>query len=158
MHRYSPDVQHICLADVVVGYGAAEVVLAVLHVGLAVEHLDEVVVAVVGHLELVLGELEVDLLALLGPDDPGAVDGHAVLRGVAHVLLRDVGRPDVVRGAADLELALGDEWNAFERIWNEIVNSSESIVLNRAVRHEPEMEQKKRSKYSIFKLQFVNPL
>ena len=69
MHRFSPDVQHICLADIVVGHGAAEVVLAMLHVGLAIEHLDEVVVAVVGHLELVLGELQVDLLALLRPDD-----------------------------------------------------------------------------------------
>ena len=80
------------------------------------------------------------------PDDPGAVDWHAVLRGVAHVLLRDVGGPDVVRGAADLKLTLGDEWNAFERIWNEIVNSPESIVLDRAVRHEPEMEQKEKAK------------
>ena len=80
------------------------------------------------------------------PDDPGAVDWHAVLRGVAHVLLRDVGGPDVVRGAADLKLTLGDEWNAFERIWNEIVNSPESIVLDRAVRHEPEMVQKEKVK------------
>ena len=91
------------------------------------------------------------------PDDPGAVDWHAVLRGVAHVLLRDVGGPDVVRGAADLKLTLGDEWNAFERIWNEIVNSPESIVLDRAVRHEPEML--KRLKYCCYinlisKLQF----
>ena len=78
MQPYSPDVQHICLADIVVGHGAAEVVLAMLHVGLAIEHLDEVVVAVVGHLELILGELEVDLLPLLGPDDPGAVQGDPV--------------------------------------------------------------------------------
>ena len=78
------------------------------------------------------------------PDDPGAVDWHAVLRGVAHVLLRDVGGPDVVRGAADLKLTLGDEWNAFERIWNEIVNSPESIVLNRAVRHEPERQTERK--------------
>ena len=91
MHRFSPDVQHICLADIVVGHGAAEVVLAMLHVGLAIEHLDEVVVAVVGHLQLILGELEVDLLVLLGADDPGAVQGHAVAGGMRHVLLGDVG-------------------------------------------------------------------
>ena len=47
--------------------------LHVLHLGVAVEHLDEVVVAVVGHLQLVVGELEVDLLALLGSDDPSTV-------------------------------------------------------------------------------------
>ena len=63
----------------------------VLHVGIAVKHLNEVVVAVVGHLELVLGELEVDLLVLLGADDPGAVQRHAVGGGVRPVLLRDVG-------------------------------------------------------------------
>ena len=63
----------------------------VLHVRVAVKHLDEVVVAVVGHLELVLGELEVDLLVLLGADDPGAVQRHAVGGGVRPVLLRDVG-------------------------------------------------------------------
>ena len=62
-----------------------------LHVRVAVKHLDEVVIAVVGHLELVLGELEVDLLVLLGADDPGAVQRHAVGGGVRPVLLRDVG-------------------------------------------------------------------
>ena len=62
-----------------------------LHVRVAVKHLDEVVVAVVGHLELVLSELEVDLLVLLGADDPGAVQRHAVGGGVRPVLLRDVG-------------------------------------------------------------------
>ena len=65
----------------------------VLHIRLAVKHLDKVVVAVVGHLELVLRELEVDLLVLLGADDPGAVQRNAVTRGVAHVLGRDVGAP-----------------------------------------------------------------
>ena len=44
-----------------------------LHVCFSVKHLDEVVVAVVGHLQLVVGELEVDLLALLGSDDPSTV-------------------------------------------------------------------------------------
>ena len=63
----------------------------VLNVRVAVKHLDEVVIAVVGHLELVLGELEVDLLVLLGADDPGAVQRHAVGGGVRPVLLRDVG-------------------------------------------------------------------
>ena len=62
-----------------------------LHVRVAVKHLDEVVVAVVGHLELVLSELEVDLLVLLGADYPGAVQRHAVGGGVRPVLLRDVG-------------------------------------------------------------------
>ena len=65
--------------------------LHVLHLGVAVEHLDEVVVAVVGHLQLVVGELEVDLLVLLGADDPGAVQRHAVGGGVRPVLLRNVG-------------------------------------------------------------------
>ena len=62
-----------------------------LHVCFSVKHLDEVVVAVVGHLQLILGELEVDLLVLLGADDPGAVQGHAVAGGMRHVLLGDVG-------------------------------------------------------------------
>lgn len=62
-----------------------------LDVSVAVEHLDEVVVTVVGHLELVLGELEVDLLVFLRSDDPGAVQRHAMGAGVRPVLLRDVG-------------------------------------------------------------------
>ena len=62
-----------------------------IHVSVADKHLDEVVVAVVGHLELVLSELEVDLLVLLGADYPGAVQRHAVGGGVRPVLLRDVG-------------------------------------------------------------------
>ena len=89
----SPDIEDVCLADIAIRHGAAEVVFPVLHIRLAVKHLDEVVVAVVGHLELVLRELEVDLLVLLGADDPGAVQRHAVTRGVAHVLGRDVGAP-----------------------------------------------------------------
>ena len=65
--------------------------LHVLHLGVAVKHLDEVVVAIVGHLELVVGELEVDLLPLLGTDDPGAVQGNPVGLGVVDMLLRYVG-------------------------------------------------------------------
>ena len=62
-----------------------------LHVCFSVKNLDEVVIAVVGHLQLILGELEVDLLVLLGADDPGAVQWHAVAGGMRHVLLGDVG-------------------------------------------------------------------
>ena len=62
-----------------------------LDVCVAVKHLDEVVVAVVGHLELVLGELEVNFLIFLGSDDPGTVQRHAMGAGVRPVLLRDVG-------------------------------------------------------------------
>ena len=56
-------------------------------VSFLVKYLDEVEVAVVGFLETVLGELDVDLLPLLGPDDPGAVEGGAPLLGVGHLLL-----------------------------------------------------------------------
>ena len=62
-----------------------------LYVSLLVEYLDEVVVAVIGLHELVCWELYVDLLALLRPDDPGAVHGCLVLVGVVQVLLGYVG-------------------------------------------------------------------
>ena len=55
--KSSPDIEDIRFTDDVLGNGATEVVLHVLHLGVAVEHLDEVVVAVVGHLQLVVGEL-----------------------------------------------------------------------------------------------------
>ena len=57
------------------------------NVSFLVKYLDEVEVAVVGFLETVLGELDVDLLPLLCPDDPGAVEGGAPLLGVGHLLL-----------------------------------------------------------------------
>ena len=62
------------------------------YVSFLVKYLDEVEVAVVGLLKAVLGELDVDLLALLCPDDPGAVQGCPPLPGVGLLLLRDVGR------------------------------------------------------------------
>ena len=88
---HSPHVEDVRLTDVVVRHGATEILLPVLDIGFTVKYLDEVVVAVIGHLQLVLGELEVDLLVLLGADDPGAVQRHAVAGGVRHVLLGDVG-------------------------------------------------------------------
>ena len=39
-----------------------------LNVSLAIKQLDEVIVTVVGHLKLILAELEIQLLAHLGPD------------------------------------------------------------------------------------------
>ena len=63
-----------------------------LDVSFLIKYLDEVEVAVVWLLETVLGELDVDLLALLGPDDPGAVERSPPLLGVTLLLLRDVGR------------------------------------------------------------------
>ena len=65
--------------------------LHILDLCVTVKHLDEVIVAVVGHLELVVGELEVDLLTLLSTYDPGAVQGNPVGLGVVDVLLRYVG-------------------------------------------------------------------
>ena len=68
-----PDVQNIRNACVGLGHRAAEIPHPMLDIRLPVEDLDEVEVAVVWLFELVLLELDVDLLALLGPDDPGAV-------------------------------------------------------------------------------------
>ena len=62
------------------------------YVSFLVKYLDEVEVAVVGLLKAVLGKLDVDLLALLCPDDPGAVQWCSPLPGVGLLLLRDVGR------------------------------------------------------------------
>ena len=56
-----------------------------------IKYLDEVEVAVIGLLEAVLWELNVNLLPLLGPDDPGAVQGSPPLLGVGLLLLRYVG-------------------------------------------------------------------
>ena len=88
-----PDKKDIGLTLIGLRHGAAEISLPVLDVCLLIKDLDEVKVAVVRLLELVERELEVDLLLLLGADDPGAVQRHAVTRGVAHVLGRDVGAP-----------------------------------------------------------------
>ena len=62
-----------------------------LDVCLAVEYLYEVIVTIVGHLEVVFRELEVNMLPLLGPDDPGAVHGDVVSPGVIEVVRGDVG-------------------------------------------------------------------
>ena len=68
-----PDVQNIRNACVGLGHRAAEIPNPMLDIRLPVEDLDEVEVTVVWLSELVLLELDVNLLALLGPDDPGAV-------------------------------------------------------------------------------------
>ena len=86
----SPDVEDVRLTDVVVRHGATEILLPVLDIGFTVKYLDEVVVAVIGHLQVVFRELEVDVFPLLRPDDPGAVHGHRVGPGVVHLLAGDV--------------------------------------------------------------------
>ena len=62
-----------------------------LYICFAVKYLDEVVVAVVWHLQVVFRELEVDVLPFLCPDDPGTVHRHGVGPGVVHLLAGDVG-------------------------------------------------------------------
>ena len=106
----SPHVENVCLTDVIVRHGATEVPLPVLDVRLAVKYLYEVVIAVVGHLEVVLWELEVNVFPLLRPDDPGAVHGRAPLVGVVQVLLRDV----------------SGGWNI-----NQLIDISRAIDINR---------------------------
>ena len=82
-----PDKQDIGVTLIGLGHGATEVPLPVLNVRLLVKDLDEVEVAVVGLLQLVQRELEVDLLLLLGADDPGAVHWGAPLPRVIQMLL-----------------------------------------------------------------------
>ena len=108
----------------------------------------------VGHLEVVLWELEVNVLPLLRPDDPGAVHGHVVGPGVVEVLRRDVGAAcqpknnevpadspsDLtyeVHGASVFKLALRYEGNVLKWVGNEVVHGFEPLVLYRAVRHKP---------------------
>ena len=62
---FIPDEKYISLALIGLGHRATEVSLSVLNVRLLVKDLDEVEVAVVGLLQLVQRELEVDLLLLL---------------------------------------------------------------------------------------------
>ena len=150
----SPHVENVCLTDVIIRHGATEVPLPVLDVRLAVKYLYEVVIAVVGHLEVVLWELEVNVLPLLRPDDPGAVHGHVVGPGVVEVLRRDVGAAcqpknnevpadsptDLtyqVHGASVFKLALRYEGNVLKWVGNEVVHGFEPLVLDRAVRHKP---------------------
>ena len=90
----SPDLPHVedvCLTDVVISHRAAQVLLPVLDISFAVKYLNEVIIAVVGHLEVVFRELEVDVLPFLCPDDPGTVHRHGVGPGVVHLLAGDVG-------------------------------------------------------------------
>ena len=86
-----PDVEDIRLTDIVVSHGATQVPFPVFDVCLAVKYLNEVIVTVIGHLEVVFGELEVDMLPLLCPDDPCAVHRHIVRPGVVEVFGGDVG-------------------------------------------------------------------
>ena len=87
-----PDEQDVRLAHVLVRPRATEILLPVFYVSFLIKYLDEVEVAVVRLLEAVLRELNVNLLPLLGPDDPGAVERGPPLLGVGLLLLRDVGR------------------------------------------------------------------
>ena len=87
---FLPDEENISFTHVLVSHGATEILLPMFNVSFLVKYLDEVEVAVVGFLETVLWELDVDLLPLLGSDDPGAVEGRAPLLGVGHLLLGDV--------------------------------------------------------------------
>ena len=82
-----PDKQNIGFTLIGLGHGATEVPLSVFNVRLLVKDLDEVEVAVVGLLQLIQWELEVDLLLLLGANDPGAVNGGAPLPRVIQMLL-----------------------------------------------------------------------
>ena len=82
-----PDEENICFTHVLVSHGATEIFFPMFNVSFLVKYLDEVEVAVVGLLEAVLRELDVDLLPFLGPDDPGAVEWRPPLQGVGHLLL-----------------------------------------------------------------------
>ena len=88
--KYVPDEENICFTHVLVSHGATEILFPVFNVSLLVKYLDEVEVAVVGLLETVLGELDIDLLPFLCSDDPGAVQGCPPLHGVRHLLLGNV--------------------------------------------------------------------
>ena len=87
-----PDEQNIRLTHVLVSHGPTEVLLPVLYVSFLIKDLDEVKVAVIGLLQAVLWELDVDLLPLLGPDNPGAVQRCPPLLGVGLLLLGNIGR------------------------------------------------------------------
>ena len=70
------------------------------YVSFLIKYLDEVEVAIIRLIETVLRELDVDLLALLGSDDPGAVQGSSPLLGVSLLLLGDICCPcDTKRSA-----------------------------------------------------------
>ena len=86
-----PDEKHIALTLKCLSYRAAKVPLAVFNVSFLVKDLYKVEVAIVGLLEFVVGELDVDLLALLCPDDPSAVQGCSPLLGMRQMLLGDIG-------------------------------------------------------------------
>ena len=44
---------------------------------------------------------------------------------------------NIVRCATDFKLTLGDKWNAFERVWNEFVHSTEPVILYCPIRDKP---------------------
>ena len=132
-----PDVEDVCLTDVIVRHGAAQVLLTMLDISFAVKYLNEVVVAVIGHLEVVFRELKVDVFPLLSPDDPGAVHRDGVGPGVVHLLAGDVGASYEVHGTTIFKFAFRNIWNDLQWVPNKVIHGFEPTVLDGAVRHEP---------------------
>ena len=64
---------------------------SVLNICFAIENLNKIVITVIRHHQLVLGELEIQFLALCSPDNPGAVQRNSMSLGMIFVLCRYVG-------------------------------------------------------------------
>ena len=82
----SPYKKDVGLTFIGLSYRTTKVSLSMLHVGFFIKNLNEVEIAVIGLIELIMRKLKINCLSFFCPDDPGTVHWSSPFSGMTKML------------------------------------------------------------------------